>query len=201
MQKYIKKNYKMILGVASLSSVVCLSIIFVVLGDYMSAEEGQPKQAAPLVQLNDGLALPANGEVRSNFGSRSIMGNESDHFGIDISSSENEKVFAVAGGVVTKVFSDCIANGHVGSVCGNGYGNYIQIQHEVNGQKFETLYAHLSETFVDVGDNIKKNEEIAMIGSSGNAAGKSLHFELHIPKKENQLNAVDPLLYIQLKSR
>ena len=55
------------------------------------------------------------------------------------------------------------------------YGNYVRIDHE-NG--YETLYAHASETSVDLGEEVRKNEVIALSGSTGESTGAHLHFEI-----------------------
>ena len=53
------------------------------------------------------------------------------------------------------------------------YGNLIVIDH---GLGLMTLYAHLSEFAVKVGDVVKKGDIIARTGSSGLAFGDHLHF-------------------------
>lgn len=69
----------------------------------------------------------------------------------------------------------------------------------IEGQQFETLYAHLEDTLVSEGQMVEVNEKIGTIGNSGNAVGKALHFELHVPHKNGQETAIDPLLYIPMK--
>jgi murein DD-endopeptidase MepM/ murein hydrolase activator NlpD len=56
-----------------------------------------------------------------------------------------------------------------------GYGKYIVIEHE-NGT--QTLYAHLSEVLVEVGDKTNKSEKIALSGNTGRSTGPHLHFEV-----------------------
>ena len=54
-----------------------------------------------------------------------------------------------------------------------------------------TLYAHLSAFSVKRGDVICKGKMIGKIGSSGNAIGPHLHFEIIENKKK-----VNPLEYL-----
>lgn len=56
-----------------------------------------------------------------------------------------------------------------------GYGNYIVIEHD-NGT--QTLYSHNSKNLVNVGDEIKQGQKIALVGSTGRSTGNHLHFEV-----------------------
>ena len=57
-----------------------------------------------------------------------------------------------------------------------GYGVTIVLSHPDRNQ--ETLYAHLSEIFVQPGEWVKQGEVIGRVGSTGNSTGPHLHFEL-----------------------
>ena len=81
--------------------------------------------------------------------------------GVDFSIAKGSRVYAVASGVVTML-------GEIPF-----YGKIIIITHD-NG--FRTVYSSLSETNVNVGDNIKLNQ---VIGKSGETLeGQTMHFEL-----------------------
>ncbi|SFL31868.1 Murein DD-endopeptidase MepM and murein hydrolase activator NlpD, contain LysM domain [Paenibacillus sp. 1_12] len=69
-----------------------------------------------------------------------------------------------------------------------GYGNCIIIDHH-NG--YSTLYGHLSKISVAVDDRIEKGDKIGIMGSTGNATGVHLHFEIR--KGEVQEN---PMKYL-----
>jgi murein DD-endopeptidase MepM/ murein hydrolase activator NlpD len=56
-----------------------------------------------------------------------------------------------------------------------GYGNYVIID---NGGGIETLYAHMTVTKVTVGDSVSAGETIGTVGTSGEATGPHLHFEV-----------------------
>ncbi|WP_051620450.1 M23 family metallopeptidase [Paenibacillus sp. UNC451MF] len=64
-----------------------------------------------------------------------------------------------------------------------GYGNCIIIDHQ-NG--YSTLYGHLSKIGVSNGETVQKGEKIGIMGSTGNATGIHLHFEVR--KGESQQN-------------
>lgn len=55
------------------------------------------------------------------------------------------------------------------------YGNRVLIDH---GTGFQTLYAHLQTTSVQVGDNVVKGQAVGQLGSTGNSTGPHLHLEI-----------------------
>ena len=127
----------------------------------------------------DGIAFLSNpskgGYLSSYFGE---VRAKSVHKGIDIAKDLGASVNASLDGTVIKAGYN---NG--------GYGNLIVIQH---GNNMKTYYAHLNEIYVNVGDKVKKDDVIGVVGSTGNSTGPHLHFELRI---DNQ--PVDPIKYIQ----
>jgi murein DD-endopeptidase MepM/ murein hydrolase activator NlpD len=97
----------------------------------------------------------------------SLSGNDywSGHLGIDIAAGEGASVYAADSGVVT------MAQGGYNY----GYGNVIQIDH---GNGYSTVYAHLSTYFVSVCQSVGAGTQIGTSGSTGNAQGAHLHFEV-----------------------
>lgn len=90
------------------------------------------------------------------------------HWAIDIADRSKPPIVAAADGTVVK--SQCGWNG--------GYGCVIVLDH---GDGFQTLYAHLSELAVGVGDSVQQNSSIGMMGNTGRVWGKTgihLHFEV-----------------------
>lgn len=68
------------------------------------------------------------------------------------------------------------------------YGHMVQIQHP-DGDS--TLYAHLSEINVKQGQTVQRGQQIGRVGSTGNATGAHLHFEVLTPSGK-----VDPYPYL-----
>ncbi|MDD4914619.1 MAG: peptidoglycan DD-metalloendopeptidase family protein [Methylococcales bacterium] len=64
----------------------------------------------------------------------------------------------------------------------NGYGNVVEIDH---GQKYSTLYAHLSgfKSGQKLGGSVKQGEVIGYVGQTGLATGPHLHYEFRIAGK------------------
>lgn len=59
----------------------------------------------------------------------------------------------------------------------NGYGNTVVISH---GNGISTLYAHNTSLCVTKGQSVKRGQQIAYIGSTGNSTGPHCHFEVRI---------------------
>ncbi|MEN9582497.1 MAG: hypothetical protein RL641_451 [Candidatus Parcubacteria bacterium] len=56
-----------------------------------------------------------------------------------------------------------------------GYGKYIAIEHE---DGIQTLYAHMSQTIVKVGDVVEQGQTIGLVGSTGRSTGPHVHYEV-----------------------
>lgn len=99
------------------------------------------------------------------------------HRGIDIARPSNYTIKASDNGVVTFTGWD------------GTYGNKIVINHN-NG--YETVYAHLSQIDVTVGQVVAQGSSIGIMGSTGNSTGTHLHFEVH-----QNGSVVNPLSYLK----
>lgn len=121
---------------------------------------------------------PCEGVLTSNFRYRinPVTGKRAFHAGIDIGAPLYTKIYAPNDGTV--VFS-----GWRG-----GYGNIVILDH---GQGVTTRYAHASKLLVKVGQQVKKGDKIALMGSTGQSTGSHLHYEIRVDGV-----AVDPLKYL-----
>ena len=95
------------------------------------------------------------------------------HTGIDYPAPAGTPVLAARGGDVT--------------VAGwlDGYGYVVAIAHEHGAS---TLYAHLSALLVRDGQEVAVGQPIGRVGSTGDATGPHLHFELRVRGA-----AIDPI--------
>ena len=116
---------------------------------------------------NSGLAHPMPGaRVTSEFGRR----NGAHHAGIDLAvvGDPRAPILAAAYGTVI------IAEWH------NSMGWYVVISHNINGNRVDTLYAHMRYSPpVSPGDAVTQGQVIGTKGNTGNSFGAHLHFEVH----------------------
>ena len=116
--------------------------------------------------------------ITSCVGERTIDGQFSKHGGIDIAVSRGTPLYAWKSGIVVRTNNSC-GEGYYGSNCGGGYGNFVVIDHgEINGERQYTIYAHMSNTYVLVGDEVSAGQQIGTSGNSGSSTGPHLHFEI-----------------------
>ena len=99
------------------------------------------------------------------------------HPGLDIAIPTGSYIRAAGAGRVMEVGEDPT------------YGKFVRIDHE-NG--YVTLYAHASDTSVELGEEVRKNEVIALSGDTGESTAPHLHFEILL-EGEN----LDPLELVQ----
>ncbi|MEI2356262.1 peptidoglycan DD-metalloendopeptidase family protein [Mesobacillus zeae] len=136
-------------------------------------------------QLKPGSFMrPAVGPISSPFGYR--WG--STHYGTDIASGGKSSVpiVASADGVVSR------------SYLSSSYGNVVFIKHKLNGQDYETVYAHMNNRAVAAGQNVKQGQFLGYMGSTGNSTGVHCHFEIHKPIWTiNKAYAINPALLVE----
>ena len=106
---------------------------------------------------------PAAGYVSSPYGLR-FDGTEF-HQGIDIAADMGAPIVATADGIVT-------AAGWNG-----GYGNMVDVDH---GGGIVTRYGHAAALAVTVGQQVRRGEVIAYVGSTGRSTGPHVHYEVRV---------------------
>ncbi|MGG3547102.1 SH3 domain-containing protein [Bacillus paranthracis] len=146
--------------------------------------EEQPPSEVGTTNENtaSGFIKPAAGSYTSGFEKR---GGQM-HYGLDIAASGTVSVSAAADGVVTR------------SYYSESYGNVVFISHNMNGQTYTTVYAHLNSRSVSAGQSVKQGQQIGFMGNTGQSEGQHLHFEVHKGEWNAQKsNAVNPKLYIK----
>lgn len=99
-------------------------------------------------------------------------GQRDPHHGVDLESKEGNPVYAPADGVVIFAGRD---HKRIYTPWDDYYGNLIVIQH---ADGLFSLYGHLSQIDVSVGDKVRNGDTIAAVGHTGVAIGSHLHFEV-----------------------
>lgn len=133
---------------------------------------------------------PSLGRYTSGFGERihPITGKREHHNGQDIAKKGTVPIMVSADGVVSK------------SYLSKTYGEVVYVVHNIDGQTYETLYAHMKpgSRTVKPGDKVKQGELLGYMGNTGSSTAQHLHFELHEGRWNfDKTNAVDPLKYLE----
>ena len=112
-----------------------------------------------------GFGWPVIGQISSSFGWRRdpFNGGRDYHTGVDIRAPRGRTIVAAAAGQV--VYSGWMS----------GYGKTVVVNHPGGAT---TLYAHCSSTNVRSGQQVRRGQAIAGVGSTGRSTGNHLHFEI-----------------------
>jgi len=173
----------------NMAGSVAVPEVLVAMADLGSQLDSREAQLGALesVLMNQSLServYPKGRPVRSGwmssyFGKRTdpFTGKPANHMGVDFAGKEGAEIVAVADGVVTW------------SAKRYGYGQMVEINH---GNGYSTRYAHNLENLVNVGEEVRKGQTVALMGDTGRATGPNLHFEvLHRGQR------VNPVKFIQ----
>ncbi|MCB8988964.1 MAG: peptidoglycan DD-metalloendopeptidase family protein, partial [Ardenticatenaceae bacterium] len=109
------------------------------------------------------------------------------HEGIDIMAPTGTRVFAVAPGTVKMVHN---------SPDGHNYGRHLRIEHQ---DGYETIYAHLAEIDVSLGQRVEAGSLIGRADNTGNSFGSHLHLTLkHNGETQDNWpnNIIDPTPFL-----
>lgn len=129
-----------------------------------------PAPVAPPVNTGGGSnwIIPLErGQVTCEFGCYTVP---FFHNGIDLGNfgDTSTRVLAAADGIVTT------AGWH------NMFGNHVIMVHDINGQMYTTVYAHLHQhPFVSVGQFVSQGTALGTMGNTGFSFGAHLHFEIY----------------------
>ncbi|MBI4035404.1 M23 family metallopeptidase [Candidatus Daviesbacteria bacterium] len=88
------------------------------------------------------------------------------HPGIDIANRAGPGIAASDGGTVIVA----------GWPDNSGYGNRVVVDH---GNGYKSLYAHMSNIYVSIGQAISRGQLIGQMGSTGRSTGTHLHLEIY----------------------
>jgi len=125
----------------------------------------------PQPRASSRFLWPVNGKVVSSFGPKK-GGLHND--GINIAAPRGAPVRAAENGIVAYAGNEL-----------RGFGNLLLIKH---ADGWTSAYAHNDQLLVRRGDQVKRGQVIARVGSTGSVTTPQLHFELREGSE-----AVDPL--------
>lgn len=138
-----------------------------------AARRAAPSGALGAARAAGRVVAPVTGRVTSNFGPR--WGTI--HYGLDIANRIGTPVLATTDGEV-------IDSGPV-----SGFGLWVRLRHD---DGTVSVYGHINETLVSVGQRVAAGEQIATVGNRGQSTGPHLHFEVLLGGEER----TDPLEWL-----
>ncbi len=115
-----------------------------------------------------------NGPIIGNFKVSQIYKGET-HKGIDLVALDDKRIHSPVNGVVEAARWDRKAGTTVIDT-EYGMGQYIRIKDDATGRRY--YFAHLSDMLVAPQQRVKKGDVIGIEGSTGNATGPHVHFEI-----------------------
>ncbi|MDQ1178636.1 peptidoglycan DD-metalloendopeptidase family protein [Rhodococcus sp. SORGH_AS_0301] len=116
--------------------------------------------AGALVKPTD----PAQTTLTSGFGPRDGTA----HQGTDYAGPVGTPIYAYTDGTVREAGP------------ADGFGNWIVLDHRIDGAVVSTVYGHMSSdgVLVTTGEQVTAGQEIGLIGNAGQSTGPHLHFEI-----------------------
>jgi len=123
------------------------------------------------------------GYLSSSYGVRNdpFTGRPAVHKGVDFAGKEGDPILATAGGIVTWAGERF------------GYGLMVEIEH---ADGFRTRYAHAKRVDTEIGQLVKKGEQIATLGNTGRSTGPHVHYE--VLKNGQQ---IDPMIFVNRRTK
>tara|TARA_B100000965_G_scaffold155805_1_gene129765 strand:- start:1614 stop:2408 length:795 start_codon:yes stop_codon:yes gene_type:complete len=118
--------------------------------------------------FKDKFIVPVdNAIITGVYGSQRILNGipKWPHYGLDFAQKKGTPIKAMNNGIVTLAEEDLFYTGAT-LIFDHGHG-------------ISTLYMHLDQLFVNVGDHVKKGDIIGTVGSSGRATGPHLDIRLN----------------------
>lgn len=168
----IKKIYTFL----TFAPVIIVALIIALVIMIADGSNGDPSAVAvgDLSEFTAPFKINVTYTITSYFGTRKdpLTGEESFHSGIDLTAPEGTEIVASAGGKIYKTGYEP-----------NGLGNYVKIQHDVNGETYYTAYGHMLDNSVVVseGQIVNAGDKLGIIGTSGRSTGIHVHFMLMSP--------------------
>ena len=152
---------------------------------YAKAQSGKYTTAdLHLTSLDFRCPLNSYGRITTQFGEADPWGIP--HRGTDFAAPNGTPIYAIADGIVSAAATMY------------SYGNCVQISHGTadDGNKYDSLYAHMSSIAVSQGSAVTKGQVIGYVGNTGNVystggGGYHLHLELRVNGSR-----VNPLAYV-----
>ncbi|MBS60945.1 MAG: hypothetical protein CL606_06540 [Anaerolineaceae bacterium] len=116
------------------------------------------------------------------------------HLGVDLANDKGSMVVAIGNGTVIYSGND---DTELFGFRNEFYGNLIvlSLDQKWNDRQIYALYAHLSETNVEIGQKVTQGDIVGKVGESGAALAPHLHLEIRIDDPRNYMSTRNPELW------
>ncbi len=120
-----------------------------------------------LLFFKEKFIMPVKGIISGVYGSQRILNGKPrwPHYGIDIAAKQGTMIKSSGGGIVTMAEDDLYYT-----------GGTIIMDH---GHGISSIYSHLENVLVSVGDQINRGDIIGTVGSTGRSTGPHLDFRIN----------------------
>ena len=120
-----------------------------------------------LTHFKNKFIMPLDGIITGEYGSQRILNGKPKwpHYGIDIAAKQGTHIKSSADGIVTMAEDDLYYT-----------GGTVIMDH---GHGISTIYSHLENVLVSVGDKINQGDIIGTVGSTGRSTGPHLDFRVN----------------------
>ncbi|MHB1288576.1 peptidoglycan DD-metalloendopeptidase family protein, partial [Georgenia sp.] len=108
------------------------------------------------------------------------------HKGVDLGAAAGSPIVAIAAGTVVRTRPDPVA------------GQWILIEHNVDGRRLYSSYSHMrdADAFVREGWHVDAGQKIAEVASTGVSTAPHLHLEIWLDELDGD-RAVDPVAWLR----
>jgi cell wall-associated NlpC family hydrolase len=155
---------------AALAAVVGLVTLVIIM--FAGSDESDENKC--MASSTGGSAVSAEGfaepitDAKNHISSTYKSPERPGHKGIDIAVPNDSPIYAVYDGTVEDAGP------------ASGFGQWIVIEHNIDGKRWSSVYGHMYESgvLVHTGDKVTAGQHIGNVGSNGESSGPHLHWEM-----------------------
>lgn len=153
--------------IAAILMVLAVAVAMKIDLDNKAATDCGPTGGPAAATTDGGFAYPTDKnatQLTSPYGMR----DGTMHRGADLGGPDGTPIYAFAAGTVADAGP------------ASGFGNWIVIDHTIDGKPYSTVYGHMWDNgvLVKTGDRVTAGQRIGLIGNNGQSFGAHLHFEV-----------------------
>jgi len=116
-------------------------------------------------------------------------------------------IFGIGGGphYIEAPYDGVVLGARKSTAAGGGFGNFVTLQHKIDGVYYTTLYAHLKDDSIKVKPNqkVEAGTVLGVMGTTGMSTGVHLHWEMWKGKTHgwsaDGVGFVEPIEFFKLQ--